>query len=146
MTITQLLKYLNESLDKIVNGEVIDTIYLDFANAFDTVPRRRLLHKLAAYGRKGNIQRWISAFPSDRSQVVVVNGAESKPTPVLSGIPQRSVLGPLLFVMYIMICLKKLIPVYCFSLTIKNNGEVSSADDNITLQHDLDSFERWSND
>ena len=98
-TITQLLKYL-ESFDKFVNGEVIDTIYLDFAKAFGTVPHRRLLHKLAAYGIKGNIQRWISAFLSDRCQVVVVNGEESKPAPVLSGIPQGSFLGPLLFVMY----------------------------------------------
>ena len=81
--------------------EVIDTIYLDFAKAFDTVPHQRLLHKLAAYGIKGNIQRWTSEFLSDRSQVVVVNGAESKPAPVLGGIPQGSVLGPLLFVMYI---------------------------------------------
>ena len=75
-TITQLLKYLDECIDKIVNGEVVDTMYFDFTKAFDTAPHRRLLHKLAAYayGINANIHRWISAFLNDRIEVVVVNG------------------------------------------------------------------------
>ena len=146
-TITQLLKYLDECIDKIVNGNVVDTIYLDFAKAFDTVPHRRLMHKLAAYGIKGNIQRWISAFLNDRSQTVVVSGGESKSAAVLSGIPQGSVLGPLLFVIYIN-DLPEYVDsdVFLFADDTKVLRQVSSEDDAITLQRDLDSLERWSND
>ena len=146
-TISQLLRYLDECIDKIVNGNVVDTIYLDFAKALDTVPHRRLMPKLAAYGIKGNIQRWISAFLNDRSQIVVVNGVESKSAAVLSGIPQGSVLEPLLFVIYIN-DLPEYVDsdVFLFADDTKVMRQVSSADDAVTLQRDLDSLERWSND
>ena len=144
--VPEILKALKK-IYTIVNVEVIDTIYLDFAKAFDTVPHRHLLHKLAAYGIKGNIQRWISAFLTDRSQVVVVNGAESKPTAVLSGIQQGSVLGPLLFVMHINDLPEKGdSDVFLFADDTKILRQVSSADDAITLPRDHDSLERWSND
>ena len=142
-TITQLLKYLDECIDKIVNGNVVDTIYLDFAKVFDTVPHRRLMPKLAAYGIKGNIQCWISAFLNDRSQIVVVNGVESKSAPVISGIPQGSVFGPLLFVIYIN-DLPEYVnsDVFLFADDTKVLRQVSSEADAITLQRDLDSLER----
>ena len=124
----------------IVNGEVVDTIYLDFA--FDTVPHRRLLHKLAPCSIKGIIQRWISAFLNDRSQVV----AQSKSAPSLSRIPQGSVLDPLLFMNYINDLLEVGSDVFLFADDTKVLHQVSSTEDDITLQHDLDSFERWFND
>ena len=60
---------------------------------FDTVPHRRFIVKLESYGLNGNILNWLKGFLSGRSQVVKVNGADSKSTPVFSGIPQGSVLG-----------------------------------------------------
>ena len=90
-TTTQLLRYLDKCIETIVDGGVVDVIYLDFAKAFDTVPHRRLIVKLESYGINGNILNWIKAFLSRRSQVVKVNGADSESTAVLSGIPQGSV-------------------------------------------------------
>ena len=69
-TTTQLMKYLDNCLETIVNVNVVDTIYLDFAKAFDSVPHRRLLGKLESYGVTGNILNWIKAFISGQSQVV----------------------------------------------------------------------------
>ena len=100
-TTTQLLYYLDHCIKSVVDGGVVDTIYLDFAKAFDTVPHRRLLGKLSAYGIQGNILNWIKDFLCGRSQIVKVNGEQSAPAAVISGIPQGTVLGPLLFVIYI---------------------------------------------
>ena len=82
-TIVHLLSYLDKCVKTIVDGGVVDTIYLDFAKAFDTVPHRRLIGKLNAYGIKGNILNWIGELLRDRTQVVKVNGAQSAPAPVV---------------------------------------------------------------
>ena len=73
-------------------GEAIDTVYLDFQKAFDSVPYKRLLTKLEGYGIKGRLKSWISSFLPGRSQRVVVNGSLSSWAEVLSGIQQGSVL------------------------------------------------------
>ena len=76
---TQLMKYLDKCLEAIVNGHVVDVIYLDFAKAFDIVPHRRLLGKLEPFGVTGNIISWIKDFLSRRTLVVKVNGTNSMP-------------------------------------------------------------------
>ena len=97
----QLLNYLNSCVKNIVDGNVVDVIYLDFAKAFDTVPHRRLIGKLESYGFSGNLLGWISDFLRERSHIVSINGAMSASAYVINGIPQGSVLGPALFVIYI---------------------------------------------
>ena len=69
--------------------------------AFDKVPHKRLLYKIKKYGIVGNIHGWIESSLSNRTQCVVINDEISASAPVTSGIPQGSVLGPLLFVIYI---------------------------------------------
>ena len=82
-------------------GGCIDVIYCDFMKAFDKVPHRRLLKNLETYGISGNILECVTSFLSNRKQRVRVNSNHSKWADVISGIPQGSVLGPLLFVTYI---------------------------------------------
>ena len=79
----------------------MDVIYLDFYKAFDKVPHRRLAYKLEQYGIKGDLLLWIKNFLHDRQQRVTIGDSSSDWTPVSSGIPQGSVLGPILFLIYI---------------------------------------------
>ena len=76
----------------------VDVIFIDFQKAFDKVPHHRLLNKLYHYGIRGKIHEWISTWLTQR---VVINGYESSFAQVQSGVPQGTVLGPLMFLLYI---------------------------------------------
>jgi hypothetical protein len=76
-------------------------VYLDYAKAFDSVPHHRLILKLQSYGVSEKVLYWIQSFLSDRRQQVIVAGSNSNWAPVISGIPQGTVLGPILFVCFI---------------------------------------------
>ncbi len=98
---TQLLECTNDWTRALDTGKSVDVVYLDFAKAFDTVCHRKLLCKLRGYGISGNLLNWIAAFLYGRTQRVVINNSFSEWCCVVSGVPQGSVLGPLLFLMYV---------------------------------------------
>ena len=83
------------------NNIPMDIIYLDFSKAFDKVPKHRLIQKLKSHSIKGNVLSWINNWLTGRRQRVIINGEQSTWEPVLSGVPQGSVLGPLAFIIYI---------------------------------------------
>ena len=144
-TETQLIQLIDNLAHNIDNRIQTDAIQ----KAFDKVPHQRLLYKLTYYGISPQALNWVHSFLSTRTQQVLLEGNTSSPINVTSGVPQGSVLGPILFLIYI-----NDLPDY-----IKNNSTVKLfADDTIIyrpitnpqystgLQEDLDALQRWESD
>jgi Reverse transcriptase (RNA-dependent DNA polymerase)/Endonuclease-reverse transcriptase len=145
--VTNLLVFLEKLMAEVDNGAAVDIVYLDFAKAFDTVPHERLKKKLRAHGIRGKLLDWISAWLSDRKQRVVLNGNLSAWEAVLSGVPQGSVLGPLLFFIFIndldmAVSLAELI--LKFADDTKVARVIRSDEDRLALQAALNNLVEWS--
>ena len=124
-----------------------DVIIMDFAKAFDKVPHNKLLYKLNFYGIRGSTHKWISSWLSERSQKGVLDGQASDLVPVLSGVPKGSVLGSVLFLIFINDLpenIKSSVRLFADNLVLYRNTK-SSIDCQI-LQDDLNKLARWETD
>ena len=143
--VTQLLDTIDLWSKVLDEGLSLDAVYLDFAKAFDTVPHERLLVKLKSYGINGKVLKWLRSFLSERRQRVVVNGQYSSWAPVNSGIPQGSVLGPLLFICYVN-DMPDIVhsAIRMFADDTKIFGLVNDTEDRDKLQMDLERLQCWA--
>ena len=153
-TVTNML----ECLDKWTNnfdkgsstntnkGCQTDVIYLDYSKCFDTVVHSKLLYKLSCYGFEGTALQWLQSFLSNRSQIVKMGSSFSIPKEVISGVPQGTVLGPILFLFY-SADLPKVIK-YCnismYADDTKLFMKIENDHDCLLLQEDLNSASNWA--
>ena len=144
-TETQLLVTLQDLFKSFDQNIQVDVAILDFSKAFDTVPHDKLLHKIDSYGIQGNTLKWLSSFLKDRTMKVVVEGEQSKSVTVESGVPQGTVLGPLMF-----LCDINDLPdvvrsqVRLFADDCLLYRQIKSNEDHVLLQKDLTELEIWA--
>ena len=144
-TVLQLLVVLDTQTKIIDEGGTIDCVYCDFKKAFDNVPHTQLLRKMESYGIKGKILKWIESFLSKRTQQVVLNGYKSGHKEVTSGILQGSVLGPLLFVIFINDLPDQVnSEIFLFTNDTKIFRNIKCPDDQKILQDDINTMLQWA--
>ena len=145
-TETQLIFTIHDLANIIQRGESTHAAVLDFSKAFDKVPHQRLLRKLQYYGISGKLLVWFKSFLTQRHQSVVCEGKTSSPLPVTSGVPQGTVLGPLLFLIYVNDMPENLhSTVKLFADDALLYGVIESDIDCDHLQEDLYKLEQWQN-
>ena len=145
--ITQLLSVLHNIGQNLDNNTQSDVLYLDFAKAFDSVDHQILVEKLKCNGVVGRLLDWFTDYLNGQTQRVVIDGAVSQSVPVTSGVPQGSILGPLLFVIFIN-DLPEIIPngtnTALFADDTKLHRNISSLTDCEGLQQALSNINIWS--
>lgn len=142
--VTQLTEFVHDIASSFDQGIQLEAVFLDFKKAFDVVPHSLLLHKLSFLGIPKTLIDWIKDYLSGRKQCVVINGVSSSTADVLSGVPQGSVLGPLLFLIFINdfpLGLKSTVRLYADDCVLY--CPVKCFDDTTVLQSDLDKIVSW---
>jgi hypothetical protein len=145
--LTNLLEFFEVVTKNIDDGNSVDLLYLDFSKAFDKVPYIRLFKKIEAHGISGDILLWIKNWLRNRRQNVCVEGEYSNWASVTSGVPQGSVLGPVLFIIYINDLESNLTAKLAkFADDSKLCKVVNNEKDAESLKKDLEKLEKWSSD
>lgn len=141
----QLLYAMDKWTEALDNGEEVDCIYTDFMKAFDRVPHQRLIGKMKSYGISDSICKWVEVFLCNRKQKVVINGVDSEWEEVKSGVPQGSVLGPILFVIFINDLPEEVISeLLLYADDAKIYRIIRDDKDRELLQNDLHAMSIWS--
>ena len=146
-TQTQLLLYYKDIFESLKEGIRIDTVFLDFARAFDKVNHEILMKKIVKHKIKGKVAMWLKEFLYNRKFRVVANNVKSKEEEVTSGVPQGTVLAALLFIIMISDIDENIREsiVRCFADDTRNSKRIEKEEDIITMQKDLDTIYEWSN-
>ena len=146
--ITQLISVLHTIGKNLDKNTQTDIVYLDFAKAFDSVDHSILLQKLKCYGVTGNLLGWFADYLNNRRQRVVVDGVASRWAPVTSGVPQGSILGPVLFVIFINDIPEVTDGTFpaLFADDTKVHKDVRSVTGCENLQQTLDKLDIWTQD
>ena len=144
-TETQLIITVDDIAKSMDSRSQIDMLILDFSKAFDTVPHLRLIEKLDHYGIRNNTKQWIKGWLTTRNQTVVVDGEVSEQVHVKSGVPQGTVLGPLMFLLYINdISNGVTSSIRLFADDCLLYRTINDEKDTESLQSDLDQLVEWS--
>ena len=146
--LTQLIPFVDKLAHALNNQSRIDIIYFDFAKAFDTVNHDLILRKLKQnFGVDGLLLQFLKNYLQDRQQQVVINGSVSNSLPVHSGVPQGSILGPLLFILFIDDISEKVSEgtnLVLYADDTKIWREITCENDQVILQKDIDNLYNWS--
>ena len=138
--------FLSCNLDNSKDCNLVDGTFLDFSSAFDRVDHKVLLEKLHSYSIRGNLLKWIQSFLSDRKQRVIFGGAYSSWASVTSGVPQGSVLGPILFLLFVNINESLSSPLFQFADDHTIVRCIRTVEGQVALQRDLDKIHLWTLD